>query len=196
MKTAINLLPTAYRRQRMLRRRTFQWSTAVCAVLVAMGVVRWYELREHRALDQQLAALARDTRPAQRMLREITQMRKQLRSLHQQEAVARQLEARRQVLTVLGLVSQAARRTDGQLRVTKLDVADLQATGAEESPERHRDESGAVTLIGLSLDSPTVATLHDMLLESGLFAEVRLIRSNERDQAGLAMYDYEVRCEL
>ena len=53
-----------------------------------------------------------------------------------------------------------------------------------------------MTLVGVSLDSPTVAEFHDALLRSGLFADVKLIKSNERQETGLALYDYEVSCEL
>jgi hypothetical protein len=48
----------------------------------------------------------------------------------------------------------------------------------------------------VSLDSPTVAEFHDTLLQSGLFGDVKLIKSNEREESGLALYDYEVCCEL
>ena len=53
-----------------------------------------------------------------------------------------------------------------------------------------------MTLVGVALDSPTVAEFHDGLLRSGLFADVKLIKSNERNQVGHELYDYEVRCEF
>jgi len=44
---------------------------------------------------------------------------------------------------------------------------------------------------------PTVAEFHEGLMRSGLFADVKLlIKSNEHDQLGPELYDYEVRCEL
>ena len=53
-----------------------------------------------------------------------------------------------------------------------------------------------MTLIGVALDSPTVAEFHDAL------AAIRSVCRREIDQIertqenGLALYDYEVRCEL
>jgi hypothetical protein len=123
-------------------------------------------------------------------------MRQRLRQLQQHEAVAKELEQRRHVLTVLGLVSQAARQSNGRLRVTQFEVLDFQTSHANSENRNNDSRFGAMTLVGVSLDSPTVAELHDALLRSGLFADVRLIKSNERNEGGLAMYDYEVRCEM
>lgn len=201
MKTAINLLPPRYRRERMLRRRGLQWSILLCGVLATVWGARWYKLREYESLSQSLEAVAREGRPAQMMLREIMEMRQQIERLQHHEVVARELDRQRQVLALLGLVGRAAGASDGRLRLMNLQAVDLQAThvaiehgnsrsGAEEA------KPGAITLSGVSLDSPTVAEFHDALLKSGLFSDVKLIKSNERKESGLAMYDYEVRCEL
>jgi hypothetical protein len=196
MKSVINLLPAAYRRQRMLRCRAAQWTTVVCVVLLVVWAARWYRLREYYALSQQLEAVAREGRPAQAMLTEITHMRQQLRQLQQQETVAKELERQRQVLTMLGLISQAAQQSDGKLRVSQFEVLNLQMSAAEGQLRNNDSRLGALTLVGVSLDSPTVAELHDALVRSSLFADVKLIKSNEREGNGVALYDYEVRCEL
>ena len=80
MKTAINLLPPTYRRSRMLRRRSIQWGTIICLVLAGAWGARWWKLREFYELSQQLEAVAREGRPAQVKLQEITDMRQQLRN--------------------------------------------------------------------------------------------------------------------
>ena len=198
MKTAMNLLPPALRRERMLRRRAIQWGAVLCAVLVGTWCARWWKLREYHALNQQMEAVAREGRPAQVKLQEITVMRQQLRQLQQHEDVAKELQQQRHVLAVLGLISQAAQQSGGRLRVTEFKVADFQAPRAENQPtkEATQNEGGKVTLIGVSLDSPTVAEFHDTLERSGLFAEVKLIKSNARKENNTSLYDYEVNCEL
>jgi Tfp pilus assembly protein PilN len=196
MKTAINMLPPAYRRGRMLRRRAIQWGTIVCVVLVGAWAARWWKLREYYDLNQQLEAVSREGRPAQVKLQEITQMRQQLGQLQQHEDVAKELQQQRQVLAVLGVVSQAAEQSGGRLRVTGFNVADLQALHIENLHSSEPAHGGTVTLTGVSLDSPTVAEFHDTLERSGMFADVKLIKSNVRKDNELSVYDYEVCCEL
>ncbi len=48
MKTAINLLPPVYRRQRLVRRRAIQWSVVLLASLSAIGVAAGYKGREYQ----------------------------------------------------------------------------------------------------------------------------------------------------
>jgi cell division protein FtsB len=196
MKTAINLLPPVYRRQRLVRRRVIQWSAVLVVTLSAIGVAGWYKGHEYHTLQRQLAAVARAGQPAQAMLREITTMRAQIDKLQQYQTIAQELEQQRQVLALLGAVSQAARRTDGRLRVVDCRVDDLQATEVGGNPGEGTVHPGTVTLVGVALDSPTVAEFHDGLIRSGRFADVKLIKSNERNQLGPELFDYEVRCEL
>src|SRR5712672_2626037 len=110
MKTAMNLLPPAMRRARMLRRRAIQWGVMMCVVLIGAWGARCWKLRECQVLNQQLEAVAREGRPAQVKLQEITTMRQQLRQLQQHEDVAQELQQQRRVLAVLGVVSQAAKQ--------------------------------------------------------------------------------------
>ena len=60
------------------------------------------------------------------MLHEITNMRQQIQQLQQHEAVAQELEHQRQVLPLLGIVSKAARQTNGKLRVLDCRAVELQ----------------------------------------------------------------------
>jgi hypothetical protein len=196
MKTAINLLPSFYRRQRLVRRRAIQWSVILVAALGSVGAACWYRGHEYRVLQRQLAAVARESGPAQTMLREIAAMRMKIEKLQQHQTIAQELEHQRQVLALLGVVSQAARQTEGRLRVVDCRVVDLQATEVEEIGGDETPHPGTVTLVGVALDSPTVAEFHDGLMRSGLFADVKLIKSNERTQLGPELFDYEVRCEL
>ena len=196
MKTAINLLPPVYRRQRLVRCRVIQWSAVLVVTLSAIGVAGWYKGHEYQALQRQLAAVARAGQPAQAMLREITTMRAQIDQLRQYQTIAQELEQQRQVLALMSAVSQAARRTDGRLRVVDCRVVDLQATEVAENRGDGTLHPGTVTLVGVALDSPTVAEFHEGLIRSGLFADVKLIKSNDRNQLGPELFDYEVRCEL
>jgi Tfp pilus assembly protein PilN len=196
MKTALNLLPMRYRRERLMRRRAIQWSIVLVAALATIGAARWYRTHEYRSLERQLAAVSREGSPAQTMLREITKMRDEIAQLQQHQTIATELEQQRQVLALLAVVSRSAHETQGRLRVTDCRVIDLQATEVAANQSNNASHEGTVTLVGVSLDSPTVAEFHDGLVRSGLFADVKLIKSNERAEVGTELYDYEVRCEL
>jgi Tfp pilus assembly protein PilN len=75
-------------------------------------------------------------------------------------------------------------------------VVDLQATEVAENRGEGSLRAGTVTVTGVALDSPAVAGFEQELMRSGLFADVKLIKSNERNQLGPELFDYEVRCEL
>ncbi len=196
MKTSINLLPPALRRKQMARRRVIQWSAVVSLVLLTIWIAGWIKLSEHRALSQMLELLTREHRPNHAMLEELETMRNTLQGLDHQEVVATELEQRRYILTLLGVISRSAEQSDGKLRVTNLRLSDFQGSGSRVGRTAVGDSSSSLILSGQSLDSPSVAELIDRLNESKLFANVELIWLKERRTGGIAYQDYEVRCEL
>jgi len=196
MKDVLNLMPAAILRRQLIRRRTVQWCAVLAVVLSTLWVANRFEVRKYRTLRQQLEAIAREGVPAQNMLREITTMRKQVNDLQYHEVVAHELEEQRQVLPVLGLVSQAARWSKGRLRVTDLRAGELQTVEAPTDGGKAHTGVTGVTLVGVALDSPTVAEFLEALVASRLFGDVKLIKSNEQKTGDFAMYDYEVHCDL
>ncbi len=194
MRTSINLLPPALRRQQMARRRVVQWSVVVCIVLTTIWGAGWIGIGEYRALNQKLEVLTREHRPNHAMLQELETMRDTLSGLKQQEVVASELEQRRHILTLLGVVSQSAAQSDGKLRVTSLRLTNFQDSGR--GGRAGAPNSASLILAGQSLDNPSVAELLDRLQESKLFTNVELISLRERRSGGIAYEDYEVRCEL
>jgi len=196
MKNSLNLLPVVYRRQRLARRRAIQWSLVLLATLSTIFLMRWYKVREYDALHQQVEASSRESRPTQAMLHEIVSMRGRIEKLRRHRTIAGQLEKQRQVLALLGAVSKAARQTGGKLRLTDCHVVALQATADANADSADARRAGTVTLVGTALSSPAVAEFHDGLVRSGLFADVKLIKSNELSDVAPPLYEYEVRCEL
>jgi Tfp pilus assembly protein PilN len=196
MRTSINLLPVPFRRQLMLRRRLTQWCAVVFALALVMWIARWYKLREYYVLSQQQEVLEREHRPLQAMVKEIAQMRHQLENLDQQEKVAKELDCQRQVLALLGLVSHIAQQSNGKLRVTNFQVTDLQSSSAGDRQHAAGSHGGDFTLLGVSLDSPTVAELLDTLQHSGLFRSVELVSLKERHEGQISLQDFQVVCNL
>jgi hypothetical protein len=196
MKLVVNLLPPSYRRRQLVRRQAMQWGAVLAAVLLVVWCGRWFELREFSALRQQLEAASREGKPTQVMLQEITKMRKQIEDLQVYEAVAQELDYQRQVLPMFGLVSRAARSSDGKLRVLELRCDELQAASVADRSSSDTSQTGSVKLIGVALDSQAVAEFHESLVEAGMFADVKLIKTNDRRNGSIVLCDYEVSCEL
>src|SRR3990172_8446157 len=125
------------------------------------------------------------------MLKQLVDMRTQLKELEQQEAVARELENKRNALALLGVVSQMARRANGRLRVTKLELTGFQSMLASDGVSTTGGQAGGLLLGGVSLDNPAVAELLDGLQDSGLFSRVELLTLKERENDPASLRDYE-----
>jgi hypothetical protein len=195
MKTRINLLPASYRRQQIIRNRLVQWSSIISFVLVGGWAWHWYEMRENRALTQQLGVLERLHAPTQRMIQQLVDMRQKLEQLQQQEVVARELDHQRTTLTLLGLISQTAQQTGGRVRLTKLELTNFQQLRATGDSPAAGGRAGLL-LGGVSIDNPAVGEVLDGLQDSGIFSRVELLALKEREGAANALRDYEIRCEF
>jgi hypothetical protein len=128
------------------------------------------------------------------MLKQVVDMRRQLKDLDEQERVAKELETQRNALTLLGVISNTAQKTNGRLRVTKLEISNFQNAGQAAGATASATSPGGLVLAGVSLDNPSVAELLDGLQRSGIFSRVELKTLKERE--GIALRDYEVRCEF
>src|SRR5882757_11453587 len=127
MRTAINLLPHSIRRQQILGKRVMQWTSIISAVLITGWGWHWYEMREDRQLSQQLETLSREHAPTQAMLKQLMEMRQQLKELEQQETVAKELDCQRNALTLLGVISDSAQKAKGRVRVTSFVINNFQS---------------------------------------------------------------------
>jgi Tfp pilus assembly protein PilO len=193
MKTMINLLPTSFRRQQMARKRAVQWVSIISVVLVGGWAWHWYEMREYRELRKQLETLTREHAPTQTMLKELVAMRQQLVDMQAQESVAKELDCQRNALTLLGVISDTARKSNGRLRVTRFDLTNFQDTHAGTAAT---SKPPALVLSGTSLDNLAVSELIAGLKESKVFSRVNLAMLKEREDKNASLRDYEVRCEF
>ena len=123
---------------------------------------------KHKHLSQQLEVLSREHAPTQTMLKQLVDMRQQLKELQQQETVAKELEVQRNALTLLGVISETAQKTKGRLRVTKLELTNFQNAGKVDGASTAAQPPGGLVLTGVSLDNPAVAELLDGLQHSGV----------------------------
>ena len=195
MRTMINILPASYRHQQMVRNRAVQWTSIIGAVLIGGWVWHWLEMREHIHLTQRLDVLSREHAPTQTMLKQIVDMRQQLKELQQQEVVAKELETQRNALALLGVISNAAQQAKGPLRITKLDLSDFQGVTSNPSAAQGAVPSGLI-LAGTSLSNGPVYELINALKRAGIFHSVELENVKQRGGNGTPLWDYEVRCQF
>jgi hypothetical protein len=196
MKTSINLLPSSYQRQLLIRRRAVQWSAVMVSALVLSGMMRLSDVRHRAALSQQLDVLTREHEPTQQMLKQLVAMRAELKELEQLEHVARELEFQRPGLFLLGLLSQIGEQTGGRLRITKLELTGLQQSATARRSETAGAAGPGALITGLSLDNPSIARLQSGLAESGFFSRVELVKSTELEEDKGSLREYQLRCEL
>jgi hypothetical protein len=190
----INLLPTAYRRQQIVRRRIIQWMTVVSAVIGLGWGWHWLEQREQLRLSQQLESLEREHAPTKTMLTQLVDMRRRLNELQQQESVARELEYQRNALALLGVISETAQASQGRVRVTSVEVTGFQTMHVSKPVEGQNQAAVGVVVRGVSLDNPSVADMLGGLQDSGMFSRVEVVMK-ERSEGDVSLRDYELRCE-
>jgi len=195
MKGMLNLLPTSFRRQQMVRKRVIQWTSIMSTVLALGWAWHWYEAREDRNLSQQFETLSREHGPTQKMLQQLMEMRQQLVDLQQQEAVAKELNAQRNALKLLAVVGDAARATKGRLRVTRLEVNNFQASQSG-SDEQNVGKTTGLLLDGLSLDDRAVGDFLEELQKSGIFTHADPLAIKEREDKNTALREYQIQCGL
>jgi Tfp pilus assembly protein PilN len=192
----INILPASYRRQQIVRNRSTQWITIIAVVLTSGWCWHWIEMREQTRLTQQLDVLSREHAPTQTMLKQVVDMRRQLKELQEQETVAKELETQRNALTLLGVLSDTVRKSKGHLRVTKLELTNFQNVGKSDKAGSAAPAPGGVLLTGVSLDNLSVAELQAGLQHAGIFSRVELLKLKEREDKSASLHDYEVRCQF
>ena len=119
------------------------------------------------SLQRQLDAVAREGRPRKPCSAKSPACGMQIDKLQQHQTIAQELEQQRQVLALLGR-RQPGRPADRGTTCASSIVASSTCkpprsteTGGEGAPH-----AGTVTLVGVALDSPTVAEFHDGLLQS------------------------------
>jgi hypothetical protein len=194
MRNMINLLPVAYRRQQIVRKRAIQWISVICAAAALGWGWHHFERREQLLLTQQLDSLEREHAPARTMLNQLVDMRQQLVELQQQENIATELEYQRNVLALLSVISETAKASQGRVRVTGLEVTGFQNVRAAKPVEGKEQSLDGVVVRGVSLDNPAVADMLGGLQDSGMFSRVEWAMK-ERAEGEVSLRDYELRCE-
>lgn len=196
MKNYVDLLPQNHHRWALIRRRLMQWSAVLAVVAVVTGVV--LVLERNRLSDQlgQRNVLESKYHPIVKLESEVKSIESKVRELEQREAMTLQLADEHPMLTVLGIVSRAAKKCEGTVAVTRLtlvETIDAAAVAAASAANAASAASGTkvaapapaspqkiLTLQGLGLDNLSVVRLVASISEEDAFERVELKASGSQ----------------
>lgn len=202
MTPRMNLVPPAFQRKLLVRKRIRQWfvpsAVALMASLTAVGEVG-YRLRN---LSLSAAALEERLRPMNEMSQDNDLIASRLKNLVGHESVLHEIVGVQRPVSLLAVISQSAGRTESRLQILKLTV---QQTLAEKPVDRkpggnaaatvaRRDVTTEITITGVALDDAAVAAFVQSLKESQAFAAVELKSTVGTVIADVAARQYDVSC--
>jgi Tfp pilus assembly protein PilN len=143
-----------------------------------------------------MRARAQKCAPLKKLQTELDAMRAELDDLQQREALAMSLADNVPDLTLLGVVSRAALRSDGTVYIEQLSLnREAPPTAKEESDAAAGPERGGVlTLRGGGVDNLSVARFVAALRDSEVFERVQLKSTGVQAAAGTGARSYLVEC--
>lgn len=169
MKTFVNLLPQPFLRRQLMVQRIMQWSAVLVGVVVVgalVGGIQWKRLKNQEAT---LAFLANEYGPVEQMQQEIGEIQQRIEQVKQSETLVLGLADEESMLSLIGIVSDAARQCDGNVVVRNLKV--------ERNTGMRNGKNAAyrvLTLEGVGTDNIAVARFARALTDSNAFDDVQL----------------------
>jgi hypothetical protein len=177
MNTGLNMLPRGFQRGRLVRLCLRQWLVpwAVAAGLTA-ALVCWLPAHHGEAEVARLDALEREHTRLGKLETRLAASRERLADLRSQEGLVLALDNQPPDLMVIGVVSRAARQSNGAVYVKSFSLQRMKG-----GPGSARASDGAspgcerlLTLKGTATDGLSVAGFAAVLRDAGVFAAVEL----------------------
>ncbi len=185
MKSFMNLLPEPYKRSESLRQCLRFWLTVYAIAVAGLSCHAAWSWRRYESTHDLAANWEAEYEPLNRLQRRIQQVQRQILDTRQRQSLVRELATEQPLITLLGLVSQAAHGCEGKVAVKKLHFTrDHQNTAR---PRR-------IELQGWSVDQVSIARFVALLRESGRFREISLVSTGVGQLHGKEVHDYHVHC--
>jgi Tfp pilus assembly protein PilN len=197
MKTSLNILPYSLRLRQLVRVRLFQWVLlGSIAAAAGAGVLYATKYAPYQASLAELRAREQKCEPLKKLQSELDAMRAELDDLQQREALAMSLADNVPDLTLLGVVSRAARRSDGTVYIEQLSLNRKAPPTAQEKSDAAAgpEPGGVLTLRGGGVDNLSVARFVAALRDSEVFERVELKSTGVQAAAGTGARSYLVEC--
>ena len=208
----VNLLPSSFVWQRLLRKRLRQWAFALAFlffVLIASNVpliVQWWvDLQEYQSM--QLAA-----EPARKLQDDRIEITKATLSLKHKIENLQAITARDRGTSLLGLIANSVKATDKTVQIQQLHVSietkstEMQSANptliSNASPARQNlmtstpvpDHQVCLKLKGIAVESESISKFVDSIQRSGVFPKVELHSMQEQMLLDRSIQDFELEC--
>ena len=124
--------------------------------------------------------------------KQIGTLRTQLEDIKLREAIMLRLAVHRPVLTVLGVISAAARSCAGHVAVSTLAVTTQDSHGGQ----RHdNDHACLVAIDGVADNDAAISRFAAALRTHGVFRQVSLKNTGDHEMAGVNVRSYSIDCK-
>jgi Tfp pilus assembly protein PilN len=208
----VNLLPSSFVWQQLLRKRLRQWAFALAFlffVLIASNVpliVQWWvDLQEYQSM--QLAA-----EPARKLQDDRIEITKATLGLKHKIESLQAITARDRGTSLLGLIANSVNATDKTVQIQQLHVSietkstEMQSANptliSNASPARQNlmtstpvpDHQVCLKLKGIAVESESISKFVDSIQRSGVFPKVELHSMQERMLLDRSIQDFELEC--
>ncbi len=202
-KPSVNLVPVAYRRRLLVRRRLRQWVIVWVLAGTAMGTAGVSEYGRLQRQRETLARLEERCRPLRETEQDTQRIQQQLAVLGDRESLLAKLARSNPPAQLIGLVGLAAHGEEHLIRIGEFHLR----TTTSRVMREERDEQGQVkrvpadiekrqlALHGLGVDGMAVARFVSQLRQTGAFDSVMLKSSIEVPGQTSQTSLFEVECE-
>jgi Tfp pilus assembly protein PilN len=191
MTPRMNLVPKAFQRKLLVRKRIRQWfppcAVALCISVAAVGEVG-YRLR---TLSVEAANLDARLQPMNEMSRKADEVAARLKSLVGHESVLHEIAGVQRPISLLAVISQSAGQSNSRLQIRKLTVQQASTEAAAKEPATTSTE---ITIHGVAVDDADVAAFVQSLKSSQSFSTVELKSTTSTVVADVAVRQYDVSC--
>lgn len=191
MKSHLNLLPYDYLRRELLRRRLVQWAVVCSVTLVLVLITGWMQRVNDAVMANHLESLRAEYEPVRQLEVEAASLQRQLDEIKSREAITLNLAINRPVLTLLGVVSTAAKQGDGHVAVGTLAVVE---TAARDKHSQADAPTNTVSLDGIADDDVAIARFAAALRTGQVFRTVSLKNTGDHEISAVKVRSFSIEC--
>ena len=195
MTPRMNLVPKAFQRKLLVRKRMRQWFPP-CAVALGISVAAIGEVGYRlRTLSVEASQLDAQLQPMNEMSRKADEVAARLKSLVGHESVLHEIVGVQRPISLLAVISQSAGQSNSRLQIQKLTVQPV-STEISKAPKEPTDTttSTEITIHGVAVDDADVAAFVQSLKSSQAFSTVELKSTTSTVVADVAVRQYVVCC--
>lgn len=187
MRTHLNLMPMTYRRRQLIRRRLWQWSVMWVFAMVVLSLAAWTQWSQYQRGVARLSARQREYQPIEQLGKEVAEIERRIDDLQQREALSLNLADERSMLSLVGVLSDAAKSSGGQVSIQNMQF-DRRGDGAA--------ETNSVVLRGVAVDDFSVARFAARLRDRKAFSNVELKSTGDVKVGDIDARTYSLECSF